>query len=151
MDWHLLLFGIKGRISRTDFWLAQFILLIILLIIAIVGGVVFIDNYEIVFIIGAIGIFISNATVVIKRLHDRNLRTSWALIFWFMPCVSAIGIAIGRRPAFQRIWDSDTDHILEVVLIITTIVALVELGCRRGTIGANRYGPDPVAPKPAQH
>jgi len=29
------------------------------------------------------------------------------------------------------------------------IWALVELGCLRGTIGANQYGSDPRAPQPA--
>jgi uncharacterized membrane protein YhaH (DUF805 family) len=38
-----------------------------------------------------------------------------------------------------------------LIALAIWIWAFVELGCLRGTIAGNPYGPDPVAPKPAQH
>jgi uncharacterized membrane protein YhaH (DUF805 family) len=36
--------------------------------------------------------------------------------------------------------------LLHLVSFAITIWAFVELGCLRGTIGPNRYGPDPLPP-----
>jgi uncharacterized membrane protein YhaH (DUF805 family) len=39
-------------------------------------------------------------------------------------------------------------NVLEIVLLVVTIIVgiwfFIELGCLRGTVGSNRYGPDPL-------
>jgi uncharacterized membrane protein YhaH (DUF805 family) len=36
--------------------------------------------------------------------------------------------------------------VLHLVSFAITVWAFVELGCLRGTVGPNRYGPDPLEP-----
>jgi len=87
----------------------------------------------------------------IKRLHDRNKSAWWLLIFYLLPTVLPwLGLLIPGGSA-----DPDAVPMAVVVLVYArfaiAIWALVELGCLRGTIGGNPFGPDPVAPRPAYH
>jgi uncharacterized membrane protein YhaH (DUF805 family) len=109
----------------------------------------------------ALGLYIALA-VTTKRLHDRNKSAWWLLIFIILPLVLDV-------PAFLRL--ADTLHYLGAVLRaaqahlpppqqplepplviatrgIATIISLwafVELYILRGTVGDNRFGPDPLA------
>jgi uncharacterized membrane protein YhaH (DUF805 family) len=38
--------------------------------------------------------------------------------------------------------------LLSLVSLAISLWGFVELGCLRGTIGPNQYGPDPIAPQP---
>ena len=86
-------------------------------------------------------ILISSLAVGIKRLHDRNkIRlVSSCCSTSFRPSLLVLGrcsIAIGRyrsRSASAALADRVRHRRL----------GFVELGCLRGTIGPNQYGPDP--------
>ena len=74
---------------------------------------------------------------MMKRIHDRNKTGKLAALFyglWFVFMAAAIAtggnavIAIG----------------LFLLSLAISIWFLIEFGCLRGTIGSNRYGPDPV-------
>ena len=88
-------------------------------------------------------ILIVGIAVGVKRLHDRNKSGWFLLLFYFVPfTLAALSVLI--------------DAFVEDSIIIATVLALlaiavgvwtfVEMGCLRGTVGINRYGPDPVAP-----
>jgi uncharacterized membrane protein YhaH (DUF805 family) len=42
--------------------------------------------------------------------------------------------------------EGGTGIVLHVVGFAISVWAFVELGCLRGTVGPNQYGPDPLAP-----
>jgi uncharacterized membrane protein YhaH (DUF805 family) len=72
-----------------------------------------------------------------------------AMFIIFIPYLPVLALVVWMNAAIQvKRWH---DHNLSgwwwfVVLIpcVGPLVALVHLGCMRGTIGANRYGPDPT-------
>jgi uncharacterized membrane protein YhaH (DUF805 family) len=83
--------------------------------------------------------------VAIKRLHDRNLPI-WLLVFFFggaalTDLFSLLGVGSGGT-------DESPSMLLlavEVPVAVLGLVLLVELGFRRGTVGPNPNGPDPLA------
>ena len=142
MDPINLLFSFSGRINRAKYWLAfliWFVLWIVLLVLMFMSG--FSTTTIVTAIIVAIPSFLSGIAIGIKRLHDRNKSGWWLLLFYLAP---GILDGIGRGAG-------GIGFVFSLASLAITIWAFVELGCLRGTIGVNRYGPDPVAPKPAQH
>ena len=81
--------------------------------------------------------------VGVKRLHDRNKASPWLLVFYLVPIAGLSAAGLFETGTLQSV--------ISTISLIFLVWALVELGFRRGTIGGNPYGPDPVAPKPAQH
>ncbi len=97
--------------------------------------------------------------VATKRLHDRNKSAWWLLVFYLLPLVLGL-------PRMAVAWTL-MQHLDDVVRTVqhggtidqggplatlaggaSTIISLwafVELFCLRGTVGDNRYGPDPLA------
>ncbi|HXC54305.1 MAG TPA: DUF805 domain-containing protein [Rhizomicrobium sp.] len=95
-----------------------------------------------------------------KRLHDRGKSAWWLLVFSVAPVALNI-------PRFMGMWDrlqhfgailNQAQHGQHVVMMesplalllggagsIISLWAFVELFCLRGTVGDNRYGPDPLA------
>jgi uncharacterized membrane protein YhaH (DUF805 family) len=152
MNWPHLLFGLRGRIDRTKWWIASFILIIVLLV-----DLKLIDRFNLEALsatlsrLAAISLAVVLALVTllmvycllavsVKRLHDRNRRGWWILLFPLAPVVLAsIVSALGEDLA------PVLTHAVWAVVLIVTIVALIELGVRPGTAGLNRYGPDPRA------
>src|SRR2546430_13641751 len=71
-----------------------------------------------------------------KRLHDRDKSAWWLLVFYALPTI--LSTAADRTEDVQFI----TLHLISFGI---TVWAFVELGCLRGTVGSNRYGPDPLS------
>ena len=88
-------------------------------------------------------ILIVGIAVGVKRLHDRNKSGWYLLLFYFVPfTLVALSVLIG---AFVE----DSIMIATVLALLAVAVGVwtfVEMGCLRGTVGINQYGPDPVAP-----
>jgi len=103
--------------------------------------------------------------VMTKRLHDRDKGAIWLLVFFVAPIVLNIPRymevfqIVSNFPAFvahaQEIARSHSGEPpfqeTPLALIgggaasIIGLWAFVELFCLRGTVGDNRYGPDPLA------
>ena len=73
----------------------------------------------------------------IKRLHDRD-RSGW----WIVPFFVVPGL-------FSQFSDllPDSNWVLAIVLVmqISWLWGFVEMFCLRGSLGSNRFGPDPLA------
>jgi uncharacterized membrane protein YhaH (DUF805 family) len=138
-----LLFTFQGRINRAKWWLA--------VLIAVIASVVMLFLFVIP-VLGAllalaiiIGMFVSGLAVGIKRLHDRNKSGWWLVLFYGVPGVMGF---IDTWLGFQGFGELAGPRLLtSLVSFVIGIWAIVELGCLRGSIGPNRYGPDPVAPR----
>jgi uncharacterized membrane protein YhaH (DUF805 family) len=148
MDLGNLLFKFGGRIGRGEFWLAWLGYVIVGLVLNIVGALSDSMTLSALSSMITIVIFVSSIAVGIKRLHDRNKSGWYVVLFYGVPAVLfLIGMMIGTT----RDGSTTLAYGLWLIALVISIWAFVELGCLRGTIGGNPYGPDPVAPKPAVH
>ena len=144
MNWGHLFFKFDGRVNRAKFWIAALIFAAINVVLAILG---YVTDQSVVFqalnsMLGIV-ILISSIAVGVKRLHDRNKSGWYLLLFYLVPSILVvIGVLIG---AFME--DSTIiATVLGLLALAIGVWAFVEMGCLRGTIGVNQYGPDPVAP-----
>lgn len=141
-----LLFSYDGRINRGKFWLAVLayvifsIILGFLLIVPVLGWLLA--------GIGYVGMIVSGIFVGIKRLHDRDKPGWWLVIFYVVPSILS---GVGGYMSYQAFLADETSPagtLLSLISFAISLWAFVELGCLRGTIGPNQYGPDPIAPQP---
>src|ERR1700759_609522 len=144
MEWGRLLFGFNGRANRTRYWLASAIYFVIGLILTGLGY--FLSDNLVFQVVGSIidlVVLVSLFIVARKRLHDRN-KSGWYLVLFYI--TPGVLIAAG---ALISLTDNETASMIGNVLwLIAGAIGLwtfVEMGCLRGSIGANQYGPDPIA------
>jgi uncharacterized membrane protein YhaH (DUF805 family) len=144
MNWGHLFFQFDGRVNRAKFWIAALIFAAINVVLAILGYVM---DQSVVFqalnsMLGIV-ILISSIAVGVKRLHDRNKSGWYLLLFYLVPSMLVvIGVLIGALVEDSTIIAT----VLGLLAFAIGVWAFVEMGCLRGTIGVNQYGPDPVAP-----
>lgn len=137
-----LLFSFEGRINRGKFWLAVLayviisIVLAFLLIIPVLGWLLA--------GIGYLGMIVSGIFVAIKRLHDRNKPGWWVAIFYVIPMILSGASAYMTYDAGEQ---TSMAMLISLISLAISLWAFVELGCLRGTVGPNQYGPDPIAPQ----
>jgi uncharacterized membrane protein YhaH (DUF805 family) len=136
-----LLFGYKGRISRSQFWIGVGINFCILL----VGFVLTYAVNGLFLVIFFAGFLISGFMVAIKRLHDRDKGDWWAVLFFIVPV-----LLNGRINGWSPIGDfgEAAATVTQLAAAAISIWGLVELGLLPGTIGENAYGPDPRGSRP---
>ena len=144
MDWGHLFFKFNGRASRARFWIAVLVFTVINVVLAILD---YVTDQNVIFqalnsMLGIV-ILIASIAVGVKRLHDRNKSGWYLLLFYFLPGIlAALSVLIG-----EFVEDSSIIATVLALLAFALVVwAFIEMGCLRGTIGANQYGPDPVAP-----
>ena len=156
-------FSPSGRISRSQYWLR-----FVLPYVVIVYGLRFamftstahstthtaLAVAETVFVLIA---FWPGIAVLVKRIHDRD-KSGWLCLVLYLPAVlfiillivwlagSAVAVLSGAAIAALP-----TIGAIGVIVILLAIVSagiglwfFIEFGCMRGTIGVNRFGPDPV-------
>lgn len=130
-----LYFTIRGRLSRSQYWLGM---LGVAIAAAIMFAIVWLSSYPLLALPFILFVFVSVYTLAIKRLHDRGKSGWWTLVFLLVP------------GTLDRMSDKLTEGtVLWWVLVIAGSVlslwGLIEVGFRRGTAGDNHYGPDPLA------
>jgi uncharacterized membrane protein YhaH (DUF805 family) len=150
MDWQSLFFSFRGRINRAKYWLAALVFVIADAVLGLVGWVLGNSlTFQILSSVVNLAVFIAGIAVCIKRLHDRDRSGWWLLLFYGGPgVVVIIGLvvfwaaadAVGMTAAWANLG-------LRLCLLggfALGIWGFVEIGCRRGTAGYNRFGPDPL-------
>ena len=138
----------SGRAQRSEFWwfvLFAFISQSILSLVPFVGGI-----YSLVLLLPSLA-------VTARRLHDTD-RTAWWMLFYLVPIVGFIILAIVTLSllginAFDPLQVNDVGWgvvgILFLVWLLGSIAAWIVLlvfQIMPGTVGPNRYGPDPLRP-----
>ena len=146
------LFSFEGRIGRRTYWVAV-IALIGAALVATFAPFLLDSEQAAVFMIAitsnVIWLLILWPLLAVgsKRLHDRNKRGWWLLVFWLLPfallCVGA-GIALFDDPRTGRSGDFLTGSIVAFASIPFALWGIVELGILPGTRGPNPYGGDPA-------
>jgi uncharacterized membrane protein YhaH (DUF805 family) len=140
MNWPHLLFSIRGRINRAKWWIASCILVIIGFVVSVIDRFNVAISLAVVLALVSLLIVYCLLAVTVKRLHDRNKRGWWILLFPLAPIILASVVS-----AFGEDLDPALDYALSGLALIIAIWALIEFGLMLGTAGLNRYGPDPLA------
>lgn len=143
------LFSPSGRICRKQYWVWFFLPVtaigIVLAVVSLIPGWYFklLPNLFSLFMLWP------GIAILIKRIHDRN-KSGWLVWAMYIPAILLAIFAVGAiiAGAAGSTGAAATLGIIAGVFgIATACVAIwffVEFGCLRGTIGANKYGPDPV-------
>ena len=145
MNWQMFLFSTSGRITRTQFWLAVLIYLLISAATATAALIIVTEPPSdlaalVLYIGGGLVFFMtvfSAMAVTIKRLHDRN-RIGW----WNVPFVMLPALLLG---ASNGLVSEETSQVLWLIAAALGVWGVTELGVLRGTAGPNRFGCDPLA------
>jgi uncharacterized membrane protein YhaH (DUF805 family) len=158
-------FSPSGRISRSQYWL-KFVLpyFVISFVLQTVGAIAGADsalNSVVSIILGLFGLIVlwPSIAILVKRMHDRN-KSAWYLLAQFVPSILfMIMLCVWLGPTVIAIVTAGADDATPTPSMnfagVTTVVLgmilfgiaswfFVEFGCMRGTIGPNRFGPDPV-------
>ncbi len=140
------LFSLNGRISRSQFWLKWFLPVIAVYVgLGLVMGAAFgggsfraAGAVFVLMLILDLVLLWPNIAVMVKRIHDRN-KSGWIVLAFYVPLflsiVARMSIGIGHPVAV----------FFNLIVLAVGIWFLIDFGFMRGTIGENRYGPDPVA------
>ena len=132
----------SGRAQRSEFWwffLFSVVSSAIAGIVPVIGQI-----YPLVLLIPSL-------SVSARRLHDTGRSAWWLLLY--LGSILAMGIAFA---AFVLALVSNDEGALMSAVLIASVSFLIALGCSiaplifyvlPGTVGPNRYGPDPLHPE----
>lgn len=135
MNWTYLLTSIDGRISRQPFWIA----LLILIGIEIVAHFTIGQRWS---SIVSLLLAYPNFAVIAKRGHDRNAPTWIPGVFIAGAVLLDVLNLLNLLGPLEE--PSTLFYVIGVPLGIMALILLIDFGFRRGTVGPNRYGPDPL-------
>lgn len=158
MNFAHILFSFSGRINRAKWWLS---------ILVVVGFEVFYAALSRVLASDAINALVGLLLFVLiiwvtlaagaKRLHDLDRTGAWLILFMGAPIVLSIvlamqigfavfaALATGEVPEATDFTNLGTSvMIIGLLGLAIGIWSLVWFGCLPGTLGPNRYGPDPL-------
>lgn len=148
MDFSYLFTSFEGRISRQPYWIGVIILiaasLVITFLLALLVGIQGRSFLILSFVIQLVLLYPS-AALMVKRFQDRN-RAGWFAALLLVPIIlqgitNIIGIT--GDPLNQGM----LDYLFAAWIFVVGIWFFIELGCLRGTVGPNQYGPDPLGEK----
>jgi uncharacterized membrane protein YhaH (DUF805 family) len=151
MDWQSLFYSFKGRINRGKYWLAMLVFFIVSVVLVLITFVV--GNglvAQVLSFVVNLALFIAGLAIGTKRLHDRDKSAWWMLVFYGAP-ILLLGIALFSvfvsvsETGMTADYSSLFFRLCILAAIAIGVWAFVEFGCLRGTIGYNRFGPDPIA------
>ena len=140
MDWAYLLNSFEGRISRKTFWTGMAVLITAEILAHLVAQSLQGDRLS---AIVDLAFTYPEFAIAAKRAHDRDLPI-WILIVFF-----GGGAVLDLLTVLELAGSTEQPSVLSLFIAVPFTVLLmallIELGFRRGTIGPNPYGPDPVA------
>jgi uncharacterized membrane protein YhaH (DUF805 family) len=155
MDMGYLYTSFEGRINRAKYWLGAIVLGIISAVVtfgsiyAAGGSILERDSRtRMISLVVQLVFLYPSAALMVKRLHDRN-RPGYFAAFLLVPLVlNSVTDVMGLtgNPFNQNA----LDYVFIAIIVVVAIWFFVELGCLRGTVGPNQYGPDPLAGAPAR-
>lgn len=159
----------KGRACRSEYW--WFVLFMVLIEIGIyfIAGLLMIPllikgqfnaasinsvqlPLAIVTLVVELALFLPSLSVQVRRFHDVNRTGWWILILFVMELIVVVPSCFllftmaDHSPEFNDKISFVLAFVLCVFAVLITALAIVFLVwcCKRGTIGPNKYGPDPL-------
>ena len=137
----------RGRIGVLAYWKAQVLLMIVMAVTMVVGysAIIAIGPFGAVLLTPFLGVLVGSAGIVVRRLHDRGKSAWWIALFVVAPVLMSGWIREGDPSG-----TSLTTLLVALATLALEIWGFVEIGFLRGTVGANRYGLDPMQPTPQE-
>jgi len=155
-------FSPSGRISRSQYWLRfmlPYFVISIVLQIAAAGINEKSSAHSAVSALMTLFWLVAlwpSIAILVKRIHDRN-KSGWLCLVLYLPLILFMVLMIVWladwiiAAAAAGSYSPPSLGALGIIVILMGITStgiglwfFIEFGCLRGTIGANRYGPDPV-------
>jgi uncharacterized membrane protein YhaH (DUF805 family) len=139
MDWVYLLTSFEGRIGRKTFWIAIAALVAAEILAHFVTEAL---QGERLSAIVDLAFTYPEFAIATKRANDRDLPI-WILIVFFgggavLDLLTVLGLSgSDEQPSVASLF-------IAIPFTVLLVALMIELGFRRGTIGPNRFGPDPV-------
>ena len=149
------LFTVRGRTNRGRMWLTLLLLWlgIIVFVIPLVllaraqeraapedqAGLGLAIAVAVVFAVAMLLFLVAGVLLAIRRLHDRDKSGHWLWLLYFLPALLG-----GIGDALQKSGANEAALLILLPSFILSVWAFVEMGCLRGTVGPNRFGPDPL-------
>ena len=144
MDFVNIFITFSGRINRAKYWIAALVYAAISLVFGVAAYFADSTAVQTINTVVTVVLTISSFGVAIKRLHDRNKSGWYVLLFLVAPGILlALGLLLGTVSGESGFGATA----LWLIAFAILIWAFIELGCLRGSIGQNQYGPDPLAPE----
>jgi uncharacterized membrane protein YhaH (DUF805 family) len=139
MDWKYLFTSFDGRINRKPYWIGALILVVAALV---VQGIAYGVGGEALAIILSLVFLYPSFALNVKRAHDRDMPSLLVAIFFAILIVVDVMQLLGVGQTEEG---PTTPYLLVTIpWSLFAIYMFVQLGCLRGTEGANQYGPDPL-------
>ena len=129
----------SGRAQRAEFWWFAALFFICLPVSIFIWPLIF-------------ALLIPTLAVSVRKLHDTN-RSAWWVLPPFLVVIPAPLIVFSAW--LVSVMDQD-EEFRSVAFLIAVLFFVIALGCcililvlcaSAGTVGPNRYGPDPLRPK----
>ena len=140
MDWGYLFNGFHGRIGRRTFWFGMAVLTVAEIVAHLFAEQVQGDRLS---AIVDLAFIYPELAVAIKRAHDRDLPV------WLLGIFFGGSVLLDLLTVLGWAGSDETPSMLSLAVAVPFTVfglaLLIELGFRRGTVGPNQYGPDPIA------
>lgn len=158
LDWAVLPFkhyaDFTGRSPRAEYWWYLLAVSVVGFLLGLVDRTLLVSlrfaNYGPLGLAFTLAIIVPGLAVMARRMHDVDRSGWWSLVKAFGYAVS-FWVAAGARQQLQGL--PAMSQAMSNVLISVFIIALTVLICAviafyaflmtRGTVGPNRYGPDP--------
>jgi uncharacterized membrane protein YhaH (DUF805 family) len=140
MNWAYLYNSFDGRIGRQTFWIAFGVLLVAELIGHAIAEEIQGDRLS---AIVDLAFTYPEFAVAVKRAHDRNTPLWLLIVFFGASAVLDLLIVLEMTGTDDQ--PSMLSLLIALPFTVLGVALLVELGFRRGTIGPNQHGPDPLA------
>ncbi len=146
-------FGFEGRATRYDFNVRYALVMLVGSILAlcmdwyVFGEAILDKNAPLVFSnLWNLLFLVPTFAVTCRRLHDLDYSGWWQLFVFAMPVIfiialiSFFGVAISSNIIAAGLWIL----IVMMAIVMLYVVFYVVLSCKRGTVGENRFGKDPL-------
>ena len=141
-------FSLRGRISRTQYWLRLFLPLLAIGFVLNLLQTVGIEGAGTVSRLFILLMLWPFTAVLVKRIHDRNKSGALVWVFYGPLLIAIVMTVIAIIGAVVSSGDAGLLGFVSGALWLTVVGIgiwfFIEFGCMRGTTGPNRFGPDPV-------
>jgi uncharacterized membrane protein YhaH (DUF805 family) len=141
MDWAYLLNSFDGRIGRRTFWIAMSVVTVAELLGHVTAEEIQGDRLS---AIVDLAFTYPEFAIAVKRGHDRNMPLWLLIVFFIAGAVLDLLTVLGWSGTDEA--PSILSLLIALPFTVLGVALLVELGFRKGTVGPNQHGPDPLAP-----
>ena len=145
MDFAKLLFSLRGRIGRRDFWLGWVILIIVQAVASAIGSAGASSDATTTGLVGIVALVIllpmlwAEICLLTKRLHDLG-RSGWAIAVFVGFELLTLLLGFIADMIFQS---SAPIYTAVMALILIACGAQIWVGAKKGQPGPNRFGDPP--------